>query len=159
MDIYNKGRKKIILNQRDELITPNNLDFFISIYNFDKKLLEKLKNPICFNNEINIRYRFLFKTNKKNTFSFLAYTFNDEIIFLSNVNNLEKYIINGEKLKHDYIKWEINTFDLPENFELIISDSDCNEDLEEVTYFITDNSHLSFKTYNNDSKYFFYHLE
>lgn len=158
MDICNKHNKQIILNHKEELISSNKIDFFISIYNFDKKLIEKLKNPICFNNEINTRYRFVFKTNKKNTISFLAYTYNDEIAFLSNVNNLEKYIINGEKLKHDYIKWKINTFDLPENFELIVTDIGCNKDLGEVTHVVTDDCYLTFKSCNNDSKYFIYRL-
>merc|ERR1711916_26578 len=147
MDIYNKSHKEIILNHKEELISPNNIDFFISIYNFDKKLIEKLKQPVCFNNEINMRYRFIFKTNKKNI-----------ILFLSNVNNLEKYIINGEKLKHDYIKWEIDTPNLPNDFELIITDVGCNNDLGEVTYMVTDLSCLTFESYNCDSKYFIYHL-
>merc|ERR1711916_427264 len=77
---------------------------------------------------------------------------------ISNVNNLEKYIINGEKLKHDYIKWEIDTSNLPNDYELIITDVGCNNDLGEVTYMVTDLSCLTFESYNCDSKYFIYHL-
>ena len=171
--VCNIKSKKLIFKKNDVVegseigsIPSYDTNIFISIYSSNKNVLAPFKNYInpindnLFLPETNCRFRFIFKTTKVNICSFRAYTCHDKIALLSNVDNLEDYIIDGEKQKNVYLRWKMDFSKLPKNFELIITDSRTNQYLQEITYTITDNGFI--KSIDgvgvDDHDYILYHL-
>lgn len=164
--------KKLIFSKNDNLDGPDigttfsyDTNIFISVYSANKNESKPFKNyyvPCGYKSvpATNYRFRFIFKTTKINVCSFRAYTCHDKIALLSNVDNLQDYIIDGEKQRDIYLRWKMDFSKLPKNFELIVTDSRTNQFLGEITYMVTDDGFIksSENTEVDDNDYILYHL-